>query len=135
MAAPEGRSVLRLRTVTAADRAVWRSWLRKNARACSEIWLVFFKKHTRKKCCSYDEAVEEALCFGWVDSVVRRIDDDRYAQRFTPRKPQSAWSQSNVARMNELIAADMVTAAGLAAFAGHKDRPAAKGARRTGRRL
>ncbi len=105
--------------VTATSRAQWRAWLRKHAAEAS-IWLVLFKKHTGRSTISYDEAVEEALCFGWVDSIVRTIDHDRYAHRFTPRTPRSAWSQSNIRRMKRLIAARKVTSAGLAAFAGHK---------------
>jgi uncharacterized protein YdeI (YjbR/CyaY-like superfamily) len=106
----------------ATSRAQWRAWLQKRAQSAVEVWLVFFKRHTGRPTVSYDDAVEEALCFGWIDSIIRRIDHDRYAQKFTPRKPRSAWSQSNIHRMTELIAARKVTAAGLEAFAGHERR-------------
>ena len=82
-------------TFYAPDRAAWRAWLAANGQAEREIWLIFYKKHTGTPCVSYDEAVEEALCFGWIDGLIKRLDDDRYAQRFTPRKPGSSWSESN----------------------------------------
>ncbi|MFP3944469.1 MAG: YdeI/OmpD-associated family protein [Alphaproteobacteria bacterium] len=91
----------------------WRDWLEENYGRCDEIWLVFYKKHTGKAAISYEEAVEEALCFGWIDSVKRRLDDERYAFRFTPRKPSSKWSPSNIRRVEKLIAEGRMTPAGL----------------------
>jgi uncharacterized protein YdeI (YjbR/CyaY-like superfamily) len=70
----------------------------------------------------YDEAVEEALCYGWIDSIVKSIDDEKYAQKFTPRKPTSKWSPSNIERVKNMIAAGKMTPAGLAAFEGHETR-------------
>jgi uncharacterized protein YdeI (YjbR/CyaY-like superfamily) len=87
----------------ATSREEWRDWLEGHYKTEKEIWLVFFKAHTGKPRVTYNEAVEEALCFGWIDSTVRRIDDDRYAQRFSVRKPKSAYSQANKERLRELI--------------------------------
>lgn len=83
---------------------------------------MFFKMHVEAPGISYEDAVEEALCFGWVDSIVRSIDADRYEQRFTPRRSGSRWSKPNVQRMKKLIASGRVTTAGQAAFAGHERR-------------
>jgi len=101
-------------TFFAVDRAVWRDWLERHHAEKREIWLVFLKKHLKEPCVTYDEAVEEALCFGWIDGVLRRIDDREHAVRFTPRKPRSVWSESNVARVERLIAEGRMTEAGLA---------------------
>ena len=101
-------------TFYAPDRAAWRAWLAANGQAEREIWLIFYKKHTGTPCVSYDEAVEEALCFGWIDGLMKRLDDDRYAQRFTPRKPGSSWSESNKVRVRKMIAEGRMAPAGLA---------------------
>ena len=87
----------------ASTRKEWCEWLRKNHSAKKEIWLVYYKKHAKEIRIPYNDAVEEALCFGWIDSTVRTIDDNRYAQRFSPRKPDSAYSQSNIERLHALI--------------------------------
>ena len=84
-----------LRTFTARTGDEWRKWLAKHHDSEPEVWLVFYKKHTGRTCLSYDDALDEALCFGWVDSLVKRLDDARYALRFTRRKPDSKWSSSN----------------------------------------
>jgi uncharacterized protein YdeI (YjbR/CyaY-like superfamily) len=102
------------KTLRAGTRAKWRAWLRTNHEKKSEIWLVFYKKHTGKKWISYDEAVEEALCYGWIDSVLRRVDDATYIQKFTPRKAGSNWSPSNKRRVKKLIGSGRMTRAGLA---------------------
>ena len=81
-----------------------------------EVWLVFFKKHTGKPNITYDAAVEEALCFGWIDSLIKRLDDDRYARKFTPRTNIRKWSASNIKRVQELIASGRMTEVGLAKF-------------------
>jgi len=86
-----------MKNIEAKNRRAWRTWLKKNHRSAPEISLIFYKKHTGKPSVSYDEAVEEALCFGWVDSIVRTIDADRYEQKFTPRKPTSAWHEQRIA--------------------------------------
>lgn len=87
----------------ASTRKQWREWLRKNHSAKKEIWLVYYKKHSNKIRIPYNDAVEEALCFGWIDSTVRTIDENKYAQRFSPRKAGSAYSQSNIERLHALI--------------------------------
>jgi uncharacterized protein YdeI (YjbR/CyaY-like superfamily) len=102
-----------LDSVQPASRKAWRSWLQKNHASSPGIWLVYAKKHTAIPSLTYAEAVEEALCFGWIDSLVHPIDDARYKQVFTPRKPSSAWSPLNKKRVEKLIAAGQMTAAGM----------------------
>ena len=92
----------------------WRSWLKENHATEKEIWLVFFKKHADKPSIPYEDAVEEALCFGWIDSIVRRIDDERYSRKFTPRKAGAVWSESNKTRVERMIRQGRMTEAGLA---------------------
>ena len=82
----------------------WRSWLEGNSRKKHEIWLVYNKKHTKKKRIAYNDAVEEALCFGWIDSIVKDVDENRYAQKFSLRKEGSTYSQANIERMEYLLA-------------------------------
>lgn len=94
------------------DRRAWRVWLRDHHAEQEEIWLVFHKKHTGVTCLSYEDAVCEALCYGWIDSILRRIDDDRYARKFTPRRSDSKWSDSNRRRYRELESAGRLAAAG-----------------------
>jgi uncharacterized protein YdeI (YjbR/CyaY-like superfamily) len=95
------------------NRSEWRDWLKENHKTKSEIWLVYYKKHVQKKSVRYEEAVEEALCFGWIDSQVKRIDDERYKQRYTPRRDDSNWSANNKARVKKLIKQGLMTQAGL----------------------
>jgi len=95
------------------SRTAWRAWLEKNHASSSGIWVVYAKKHTGIPSLTYADAVEEALCFGWIDSLVHPIDDSLYKQIFTPRKPSSAWSPLNKKRVEKLIAAEQMTAAGL----------------------
>ena len=78
------------------------------------IWLIYYKKHTAKQRIPYDDAVEEAICFGWIDTTVRRIDDERYAQRFTPRRKNSIWTEKNRATARRLIQEGRMTEAGKA---------------------
>ena len=99
-----------------ATRNEWRSWLEENHDKCKSIWLIYYKKDSGKPRVPYDDAVEEALCFGWIDSTVRRIDEEKYAQRFTPRNTDSWWSETNIARMEKLIKEGRMTEAGLAKF-------------------
>lgn len=107
----------KLSKVRARSRAAWRSWLQAHHAAASGVWLVFAKKHTGLPTVSYNDAVEEALCFGWIDSLMNPVDDRLYMQLFTPRKAKSAWSQSNKERVERLRAAGLMTAAGEAAIA------------------
>ena len=103
-----------LKMVEARDRRAWRAWLARHHASSLGVWLVFHKAHTRVKSIPYEDAVREALCFGWIDSLVKRIDDDRYAIKITPRKPASRWSDLNRKRWLALKAAGQLTPAGLA---------------------
>ena len=85
------------------QRSEWRAWLKRNYKTKDEIWLVYAKKHTGKPRISYNDAVEEALCFGWIDSTVRSIDEDSFAQRFSVRKSMSNYSQTNKERLKTLV--------------------------------
>lgn len=98
------------------SRAAWRAWLKKNHAGSDGLWLIFHKKHSPTPCVSYDEAVEEALCFGWIDSILKRIDDDTYRQRFTPRRPGSKWSELNKSRARKMIEEKKMTRAGFDAL-------------------
>jgi uncharacterized protein YdeI (YjbR/CyaY-like superfamily) len=103
----------KLATVACRTRQDWRAWLQANHRTVTEIWLVFDKQHTGRSGVEYEDAVEEALCFGWIDSLVRRLDDARYARKFTPRTAESAWSAINRARYARVKARGLLTEAGL----------------------
>jgi uncharacterized protein YdeI (YjbR/CyaY-like superfamily) len=105
-------SVERLRTLDVRSRREWRNWLRKRHDSETVIWLVFHKRHTSDTSIGYDDAVEEALCFGWIDSIVKRLDDERYARKFTPRKPGSRWSTINRQRYARLQAQGLLAAPG-----------------------
>jgi len=102
--------------VFAKNRAEWRRWLARNFERSKEIWLVFYRKASGKASVSYDHAVEEALCFGWIDGQKKKLDEECYAFRFTPRKPRSAWSKSNLERVERLIADGKMMPAGLKAY-------------------
>jgi len=97
----------------AKDREAWRDWLAKNHVDQKEVWLLIFKKKADKECVAYNDAVEEALCYGWIDGKVKRIDEEKHVIRFTPRKPKSVWSESNKARVRKMIKAGKMTEAGL----------------------
>src|SRR5580704_19028035 len=101
------------KTLEVRTRKAWRKWLEKNHSRESEIWLVFFKQHTGQKSIDLGDAIDESLCFGWIDSLVRRLDDDRYARKFTRRKPDSRWSTINRCRYAELKAQGLLAPAGL----------------------
>lgn len=94
-------------------RAEWRAWLATNHNSASDVWLISYKKAANKPAVTYDEAVEEALCFGWVDSKPGKLDDERSMLYFSPRKPSSGWSRPNKQRVERLLAAGMMTPAGL----------------------
>ncbi|PWB71570.1 hypothetical protein C3F09_07730 [candidate division GN15 bacterium] len=97
-------------------RSDWRKWLTKNHATAREIWLVYYKKHTGKSSVAYNDAVEEAICFGWIDGQVRRLDDERYMQRYSPRTKSSTWSALNVRRAKAMIKQGLMTEVGLAVF-------------------
>jgi len=102
-----------MKTLDAENLAQWRTWLAEHHDCESEIWLVFHKRHTGRASIAYEDAVDEALCFGWVDSLVKRIDDRRYARKFTPRKADSRWSTSNRRRYARLKTNGRLMPAGL----------------------
>ncbi len=102
--------------VEAKSRDEWRAWLEENHATETEVWLVYYKKHTGKPSVSYIDSVKEALCFGWIDGIKKRVDDERYMHRFTPRRPGSKWSPTNIALAKELIETGAMTQVGLAAF-------------------
>ncbi|HEX5418966.1 MAG TPA: YdeI/OmpD-associated family protein [Gammaproteobacteria bacterium] len=93
----------------------WRSWLQRHHGASPGVWLVFHKDHTGIESVAYEDAVRHALCFGWIDSLIKRLDDDRYLRKFTPRTPSSKWSDINRRRWGELKESGLLAAAGLAA--------------------
>jgi len=94
--------------------AEWREWLQDNHNQTGGVWLLFFKKSTGKPSIEYEAAVEEALCFGWIDSIIKRLDDERYVRKFTPRKDNSNWSEINKRRAERLIQTNRMTDIGLA---------------------
>lgn len=104
-----------LTTVDLRTRLDWRRWLEKHHAASPGIWLLRHKKHTGIEAMPYEDVVREALCFGWIDSLVKRVDDDRYAIKVTPRQPTSKWSDLNRRRWRELEASGLLAAPGLAA--------------------
>jgi uncharacterized protein YdeI (YjbR/CyaY-like superfamily) len=102
-----------LKTLEARTLEQWRSWLAAHHGSEPEVWLVFYKKHTGQESVTYGDALDEALCFGWIDSLVKRLDDDRFARKFTPRKPDSKWSSANRKRYAQLKAGGRLKPAGL----------------------
>jgi len=102
-----------IKTVDVQNRQAWREWLKEHHDSNSEIWVVFYKRHTGVKGISYDDAVEEALCFGWIDSLIRRLDEERYARKFTPRRAGSKWSTINRRRYANLESRGLLALPGL----------------------
>lgn len=97
-------------------RSEWRKWLSRNHGRKSEIWIVYYKKHTCKPTVSYQDAVDEALCFGWIDGIEKGIDTERFTQRFTPRREKSHWTEGNIGRYKMLVKQGLITEAGKEAF-------------------
>jgi len=104
-----------LKTLRVRSRPQWRAWLEKHHASSPGVWFVFYKAHTGVKSVPNEDVVREALCFGWIDSLVKRLDDARYVLKITPRQPTSNWSDINRKRWAELKAAGLLTSAGLAA--------------------
>jgi len=102
-----------MKTFDARTSERWRRWLAKHHASESEVWLIFHKQHTGKPSVAYNDAVDEALCYGWIDSLIKRVDDDRYARKFTPRKVDSNWSSANIKRYAALKASNRLAAPGL----------------------
>ena len=105
------------KTLHVSTRKAWRAWLAKHHATEPDIWLIYYRKETSKERVSYNDAVEEALCYGWIDSTVKSLDAARFAQRFSPRRKTSVLSQANRERIRRLIAEKKMTKAGLAALA------------------
>jgi len=97
-----------------STRDQWRAWLASHYQSETEIWLIYYKKHSGQPRIPYEHAVEEALCFGWIDSIVKKIDDETFAQKFTPRRDSTKWSALNRRRVRKLIHEGRMTEAGLA---------------------
>jgi len=103
-----------LKQIVCKDAQNWHDWLEKNHDSEKEIWLVFFKGTKAKRYINYDQALDVALCFGWIDTLIKRIDDEKYRQRFSKRKEKSKWSPGNKARVERLISEGRMTSAGYA---------------------
>ncbi len=111
-------------TLYVATREEWRSWLEINHDKITDIWLIYYKAGSGKPRIPYRHAVEEALCFGWINGIVRRIDEEKYAQRFTPRKKGSNWSELNISIAETMIESGRMTQPGLSAYIkGLEDNP------------
>jgi len=103
-----------MRQLYLPDRDQWRKWLSTHYKSEPGIWLVFYKKGTGEPTISYEASVEEALCFGWIDSIIKKIDEEKYARKFTPRKDGSYWSALNKKRATKMIKQGKMTKTGLA---------------------
>jgi uncharacterized protein YdeI (YjbR/CyaY-like superfamily) len=120
-----------VKTVEVKNRAAWRAWLAANHDKETEVWLVYYKKGAGVTTIDYESSVEEALCYGWVDSIIKKIDETKYARKFTTRKDDSKWSPSNKRRVKKLIKEGLMTEFGLqkieaAKQSGHWDDPSQK---------
>jgi uncharacterized protein YdeI (YjbR/CyaY-like superfamily) len=102
--------------VQPSSRAEWREWLAANHASANGAWLVSWKRHTGKPTVGYEESVEEALCFGWIDGRLNKLDEERTMQWFAPRRPKGTWARSNKERVERLEAAGLMTDAGRAAI-------------------
>jgi uncharacterized protein YdeI (YjbR/CyaY-like superfamily) len=100
--------------VYVASRAEWRAWLEENSKIRKEVWLIYYRNCAKKPSIPYDDSVEEAVCFGWVDGVIKKLDGERYARKFMPRRPRSRWSESNKRRAMKMVEEGRMTEAGLA---------------------
>ena len=103
------------KTLYVINRNDWRSWLAKNYDKSKGVWLIYYRKSSGKPRIPYNDAVEEALCYGWIDSILKRVDNDKFAQRFTPRRPKSPVSEMNKERIRRLILKKRMTTFGLKA--------------------
>jgi uncharacterized protein YdeI (YjbR/CyaY-like superfamily) len=108
--------ILDYKIISIATRAEWRRWLKENHLTSPGVWFTFYKKHTGKNTISYDDAVEEALCYGWIDSIIKKLDDEKYVQKFTPRTNIGKWSPTNLIRMEKMIKEKKMTKYGLEKF-------------------
>lgn len=119
------------KTLVMRGRSQWRSWLAAHHDSVKEVWLLYYRKHTGRHGIAYEESVEEAICFGWVDSLIRRIDGDRYARKFTPRRNGARWSELNRKRAEKLMREGKMAEPGLvkAEFVREAREPVARPAR------
>jgi uncharacterized protein YdeI (YjbR/CyaY-like superfamily) len=101
-------------TLTVTTREEWRRWLAEHHQSKGEIWLVFYYKRTGKPTIPYNDAVEEAICYGWIDSQQNRMDEERFVRRFSPRRKRSHWSKSNKERALRMLRAGRMAEAGMA---------------------
>jgi uncharacterized protein YdeI (YjbR/CyaY-like superfamily) len=122
------------KTLYVANRKAWRAWLAAHHSREKEIWLLYYKKQSGKPRIPYNDAVEEALCYGWIDSTLKPVDSERYAQRFTPRKPKANWSAMNIERLRRLLRQRKVTKAGLEAASSVLERARTRPAKMTSHR-
>jgi uncharacterized protein YdeI (YjbR/CyaY-like superfamily) len=113
-----------MKTLYVEDRGKWRAWLQANSECAAEVWLLFYKKDTGRPTIAYADAVEEAICFGWIDGKIKNLDQARFARLFTPRKPKSKWSRINIERARKMISEGKMTAAGSKVFDPHNRTPA-----------
>lgn len=102
-----------MKRICVTTAGAWRAWLRSNHDSERGVWLIFYKKETGRPTLAYEAAVEEALCYGWIDSTVKSIDNERYARKFTPRKEKSNWSDLNKKRATRLIKNKRMTRIGM----------------------
>lgn len=102
------------KSFTPENQKDWRRWLEQNHSRAQEIWLVYRKPASGKSNIDYETSVEEALCFGWIDSIIQKIDENQYVRKFNPRQPGSKWSETNKRRVAKVIREGRMTAAGLA---------------------
>jgi uncharacterized protein YdeI (YjbR/CyaY-like superfamily) len=105
------------------DRKEWRNWLEKNHSTFDEVWLIYYKKVSGKPRIPYNDAVEEALCFGWIDGKIKRINEEYYIQRFTPRRPGSRWSKYNIERIQKRIKKGQMKPEGLKLYKNALEKP------------
>ncbi len=98
------------------NREEWRYWLRNHHQSKKEVWLIYYKKHTGQASISYSDAVEEAICFGWIDGQIKKIDDEKYMQRYTPRTLKSLWSELNIERAKKMIKLGQMTEIGFKVY-------------------
>jgi len=103
-----------MKTLYVTDREAFRKWLEKNHARESEVWPIFFKKYTGRSNIALADAIEEAICFGWIDSLIKKLDGNTFARKFTPRKHGSNWTELNLARAKRMIETGRMTDAGLA---------------------
>jgi uncharacterized protein YdeI (YjbR/CyaY-like superfamily) len=105
-----------MKTLYVDNRSQWRKWLQANAERAAEVWLLSYKKDAGRSRVAYGDAVEEAICFGWIDGKIKKLDQARFARLFTPRQLKSRWSRTNIQRARRMIRQGKMTAAGLKVF-------------------